>query len=104
MPYEWDFMNHNRVISLHYQNIIFYTIIKLLKNRSMATIKINGNTQEIEEGLSVLDLIKTNKVLQPEMVSVQLNQEFVNREDFGVTLVNNGDEIDFLYFMGGGSI
>lgn len=70
----------------------------------MATIKINGNTQEIEEGLSVLDLIKTNKVLQPEMVSVQLNQEFVNREDFGVTLVNNGDEIDFLYFMGGGSI
>jgi thiamine biosynthesis protein ThiS len=69
----------------------------------MKKIVVNGKTQEIEEAISVLDLIKINKVLQPEMVSVQLNQVFVNREDFKTSLVDNGDEIDFLYFMGGGS-
>jgi sulfur carrier protein len=37
------------------------------------------------------------------MVSVQVNGEFVGRDDFSTFLVNNGDEVDFLYFMGGGS-
>ena len=37
------------------------------------------------------------------MVSVQLNEEFVDRDDFGTTILKEGDVIDFLYFMGGGS-
>jgi len=37
------------------------------------------------------------------MVSIQLNGEFVVRDDYDSTLVNEGDEVDFLYFMGGGS-
>ena len=36
------------------------------------------------------------------MVSVQINGEFVDRGDFNSTLVNDNDEVDFLYFMGGG--
>jgi len=36
------------------------------------------------------------------MVSIQLNGQFVNREDFDSTKVSDGDELDFLYFMGGG--
>jgi thiamine biosynthesis protein ThiS len=83
--------------------ILYNYIITHIKNSSMKKIVVNGKTQEIEEAISVLDLIKINKVLQPEMVSVQLNQVFVNREDFKTSLVDNGDEIDFLYFMGGGS-
>jgi len=37
------------------------------------------------------------------MVSIQLNGEFVVRDDYDSTLVKEGDEVDFLYFMGGGS-
>ncbi len=70
----------------------------------MAKIQVNGNGQEVEVPISLIDLIKKNNVVQPEMVSVQLNGEFVDREDFGSTLVNDGDEVDFLYFMGGGSL
>lgn len=69
----------------------------------MATIKVNGKLQEIEEAISILELIRRNNVLQPDMVSVQLNQEFVKRESFDTVLVAGGDEIDFLYFMGGGA-
>jgi len=43
-----------------------------------------------------------NKVEQPDMVSVQLNGEFVPRDRFAATVFQDGDEIDFLYFMGGG--
>jgi sulfur carrier protein len=37
------------------------------------------------------------------MVSVQLNGEFVDRANFSIINVREGDEVDFLYFMGGGS-
>ena len=48
------------------------------------------------------DIIKQNNVAQPEMVSVQVNEEFVDREEFATLQLNEGDEVDFLYFMGGG--
>lgn len=69
----------------------------------MSTIHVNGNVQEVNLPLSVLDVIQLNKVFQPEMVSVQLNGEFVLKEDYPSTQLNEGDEVDFLYFMGGGS-
>ncbi len=68
----------------------------------MAKITVNGNAQEVNTPISVAELIKLNKVLQPEMVSVQVNEEFVDRADFDSKTLNEGDSIDFLYFMGGG--
>ena len=68
----------------------------------MAKITVNGNVQEVETPITVAELIKLNNVLQPEMVSVQLNEEFVDRTDFDTRTLNDGDSIDFLYFMGGG--
>ena len=36
------------------------------------------------------------------MVSVQVNEEFAEREDWETTVIKEGDQVDFLYFMGGG--
>jgi len=68
----------------------------------MSKISVNGKAQELETSISITELIKLNNVAQPEMVSIQLNGQFVNREDFDSTKVSDGDELDFLYFMGGG--
>ncbi len=65
-------------------------------------IKVNGTAQEIETGLNVVGLLRRNKVEQPDMVSVQLNGEFVQRDRVAATVLKEGDEVDFLYFMGGG--
>ena len=70
----------------------------------MAKIQVNGNEQELEVPISLIELIKKNNVAQPEMVSVQVNGEFLPRENFNSTLIYDGDEVDFLYFMGGGAI
>ena len=64
---------------------------------------MNGKEQEIEIPLLLIDLIKLNDVQKPEMVSIQVNGEFVNRENFDSTQIGQGDEVEFLYFMGGGS-
>jgi len=67
----------------------------------MAYIKVNGETQEIEYGITLAELLTLNDIEQPDMVSIQLNGEFIYKEDYG-TVINDGDEVDFLYFMGGG--
>lgn len=66
-------------------------------------ITVNEELQEVREAISIGDLIKDNNIEKPEIVSVQLNEEFVDRDDFGTTILKEGDVIDFLYFMGGGS-
>ena len=69
----------------------------------MAKIYVNGDVQEVSLPLNVSELIIQNKVFQPEMVSVQVNEEFAEREDWENTQLKEGDKVDFLYFMGGGS-
>lgn len=69
----------------------------------MAQITVNGEKQEVNTPISIAELIKLNNVSQPEMVSVQVNEEFVDRTDFDNTKLNDGDSVDFLYFMGGGA-
>lgn len=70
----------------------------------MATITVNGDKQEVALPITVSELIKQNNVAQPDMVSVQINEEFVEREDYDTTTLSDGDAVDFLYFMGGGAL
>ena len=66
-------------------------------------IKVNGKDQAVDkDSVSVTEMLTLCDVSQPDMVSVQLNGEFVNKEDYESTSVKEGDEVDFLYFMGGG--
>jgi sulfur carrier protein len=68
----------------------------------MSKITVNGAPQEVPEALTLAELIVSNNITQPDMVSVQLNGEFVYKEDYGATRISAGDEVDFLYIMGGG--
>lgn len=68
----------------------------------MAKITVNGEVQEVQSGISLTELIKQNNVEQPEMVSVQVNDDFVDRNEWDSLEIKEGDTVDFLYFMGGG--
>ena len=70
----------------------------------MAKITVNGEPQEVQLPLNLTTLISQNNVQQPEMVSVQVNDDFVDRTEWDSLQINEGDSVDFLYFMGGGSI
>ncbi|MBO6098614.1 MAG: sulfur carrier protein ThiS [Prevotella sp.] len=70
----------------------------------MAKILVNGEAQEVQLPLSLTELIKLNEVLQPDMVSVQVNDDFVDRTEWDGLQIKEGDVVDFLYFMGGGSL
>jgi len=70
----------------------------------MAIIYVNGDAQEVSLPLNVSELIQQSDVQQPDMVSVQVNEEFAEREDWEKILLKESDKVDFLYFMGGGSL
>ncbi len=76
---------------------------KIYKLKNMGIIQVNGKNQLIDNPILLIDLIKNNHVEKPELVTIQINGEFVDREQYGTTMVKTGDEADFLYFMGGGS-
>ena len=66
-------------------------------------IKVHGESYSPEkESTTILDLLREREVEMPEMVSVQLNGNFVKKENFGSTHLKESDEVEFLYFMAGG--
>ena len=73
-------------------------------DKDMAKIYVNGDVQEVSLPLNVSELIQQNNVVQPDMVSVQVNEEFAEREDWETIQLKEGDKVDFLYFMGGGAL
>ncbi len=70
----------------------------------MAKIIVNGEAQEVQLPLTLTELIKQNDVQQPEMVSVQVNEDFADRSEWDGIQIKEGDTVDFLYFMGGGGV
>jgi sulfur carrier protein len=64
-------------------------------------VKINGKQEEVQE-TTLSDLLKA-KNIEPRMVTVELNSKMVDRSTLGQTRIQEGDEIEFLFFMGGGS-
>jgi sulfur carrier protein len=55
-----------------------------------------------KESLSISGLLGELDVSDPLYVTVELNGDIMERINFGNILVRDGDEIEFLYFMGGG--
>ncbi|NOX97209.1 MAG: sulfur carrier protein ThiS [Nitrospirae bacterium] len=62
---------------------------------------INGKKKELEEGTTVGRLLKIKKV-RPEVVTVELNDQIIEREKYGDTILKEGDRLELVYYMGGG--
>ena len=66
-------------------------------------ITVAGIKKEVAEALKLTDLFEQEKVETPEYVTVSINDEFIPSEEIKSTVLKEGDQVEFLYFMGGGS-
>jgi sulfur carrier protein len=64
---------------------------------------VNGKEEMVPDVLTVTDLLKIRGIETPEMVSVELNSEILSRVDFEKTYLKEKDQVEVLYFMGGGA-
>ena len=72
------------------------------KRRNMQ-ITVAGNKKEVKDDLKLTELFELEQVETPEYVTVSINEEFVPSEQVESTVLKDGDNVEFLYFMGGGS-
>ncbi len=64
-------------------------------------IVINGETQCIPEGQTVLGLLQRLH-LDPARVAVELDRRIVKQPNWSETAVNAGAQIEIVQFVGGG--
>ena len=65
---------------------------------------INGKETNINDVLTVNQLLARENVQMPDMVSVEVNGQILKRTRFEETVLKDDDKVEFLYFMGGGSV
>lgn len=65
-------------------------------------VVINAKSMDVPDALTVAALLEHQQVKMPDMVTVELNGEILERKVFAQTVLQSNDRIEFLYFMGGG--
>jgi thiamine biosynthesis protein ThiS len=64
-------------------------------------IQTNGETHEVPDGLSLLDLI-SSLGLSPERLAIELNGVVVRRAEWPLTHLQENDRVEIVHFVGGG--
>lgn len=67
-------------------------------------IQINGEQREFpQSSLSLNELIETLS-LAPQRIAVEVNKTIVRRNDWAMTRLKDGDQIEIVHFVGGGEV
>lgn len=65
------------------------------------SIQLNGDPKRIAGGMSVADLVRSLD-LDPAKVAVERNREIVTRSTLADVIVEDGDQLEIVHFVGGG--
>jgi thiamine biosynthesis protein ThiS len=64
-------------------------------------VTVNGEVRDIADGSSVAELLEVLG-LEPKTMVVQRGDDIIARDDFGSTLIDDGDVLELIHFVGGG--
>ena len=65
------------------------------------TVIVNGEPRDLAPGSSVSALLEA-LALNPKTVVAQLNDDIVERGQFDATVIQDGDRLELVRFVGGG--
>ena len=65
-------------------------------------IVVNGNDTHVTEGSVISDLIKSLG-LNAQRLAVELNRRIIRRAEWDSTTISEGDRVEIVHFVGGGS-
>ena len=66
------------------------------------TLTINGESRDFPDGLTLAALVAQLGMKQ-DRVAVELNLEIVPRGNWEATVLKDGDKLEIVHFVGGGS-
>jgi thiamine biosynthesis protein ThiS len=65
-------------------------------------IVLNGESKQIASGQSILDLVQSLE-LPAERLAVEYNRKIIKRDYWGQQTLADGDKVEIVQFVGGGS-
>lgn len=65
-------------------------------------IQVNGKAAVLTEEIHTVSDLLAHYQLNPKLVIVERNGQIVDKEAYLVTLVEAGDKIELVHFVGGG--
>lgn len=65
------------------------------------SVTINGEEQQLAKALSLADLLLTLNITKGK-VAIERNLEIVPRSLYAQTMVEEGDRLEIVHFIGGG--
>ena len=68
----------------------------------MIEIQLNGEARQVPAGLTVAALLGFLR-LPADRVAIERNLEIVSRRQWGETIIEEGDRLEVVHFVGGGS-
>lgn len=66
-------------------------------------IKLNGEEKVITDGLSIAGLLSMLK-LKIDAIAVERNEEIVRKANYENTILKEGDTLEIVHLVGGGSV
>lgn len=66
-------------------------------------IQINGEQREFPHNSLALDELISELSLAPQRIAIEVNKTIVRRVDWDKTILKDGDQIEIVHFVGGGS-
>jgi thiamine biosynthesis protein ThiS len=72
-----------------------------VKTKATIRVRVNGKERDVERGQSVRALLESLD-LHPGMVVVELNRDILERNRYGDVVVEEGDTMELVHFVGGG--
>ena len=67
-------------------------------------IQINGEQREFPQSVLLLAELINELSLTPQRIAVEVNKTIVRRGDWDTTTLKDGDHVEIVHFVGGGSV
>lgn len=71
------------------------------RNTSMITIVLNGEDKQVDNNISVSQLL-AKLDLTEKRLAVEINQQIIPRSDFSSLILNEKDNVEIVQAIGGG--
>jgi len=62
---------------------------------------VNGENRDVEKDTTVTGLLE-ELGMPPERVAVELNLQILDKQEYGRTVLKDGDRLEIISFVGGG--
>ena len=67
----------------------------------MFNITVNGEQKKFDSKISIAEIVAQFE-LDIEKIAIERNQEILHQENYSKTMIEDGDAIEIIHFVGGG--